>query len=68
MDVNKVTDAIIGAAIRVHSQLRPGLQSIYEKCLGIELAKIGFRFETQAPVYVNYDGRQAPRSPRSPRP
>ena len=57
MDINEITEAIIGAAIKVHSQIGPGLlESIYEKCLGIELAKTGLRFETQAPVYVLYDG------------
>ncbi|HEY0670638.1 MAG TPA: GxxExxY protein [Longimicrobiales bacterium] len=57
MDINTITEKIIGGAIKVHSQLGPGLlESIYEKCLGLELAKAGLRFECQAPVDVIYDG------------
>ena len=57
MDINAITDKVIGAAIRVHRQLGPGmLESIYEKCLAIELAKTGLRFECQAPVHLVYDG------------
>jgi GxxExxY protein len=57
MDINQVTERIIGAAIRVHTQLGPGLlELIYEKCLAIELAKAGLRFERQFPVPIIYDG------------
>ena len=58
MEINQITDLAIGAAIKVHSQLGPGLlESIYEKCLAIELAKTGLRFQCQAPVPVFYDER-----------
>jgi hypothetical protein len=34
LDVNKTTEAIIGAAIEVHRLLGPGLlESTYEECL-----------------------------------
>ena len=59
MDINQITETIIGAAIRVHSKLGRGLlEVIYEKCLAIELAKTNLRFECQAPVNVSYDGVQ----------
>src|SRR5687768_11627184 len=57
MDINSITEQIIGAAIKVHSQLGPGLaESVYEKCMAIELSKVNLRFECQAPVYAIYDG------------
>ena len=57
MNHNQITEHIIGAAIKVHAQIGPGLlESVYEKCLAIELAKTGVRFQTQVAVYVRYDG------------
>ncbi len=57
MDINSITNRIIGAAIKVHSILGPGLpEVIYEKCLAMELFKAGLRFQCQAPVEVIYDG------------
>jgi GxxExxY protein len=36
MDINSITERIIGAAIKVHSKLGPGLpEIIYERCLAI---------------------------------
>jgi GxxExxY protein len=62
MDINEITERIIGCAIKVHSKLGPGLlESIYQKCLAIELAKTGLRFECQAPVHVVYDGHKVGR-------
>jgi len=55
--VNQVTHAIIGAAMKVHSALGPGLlESAYEACLVHELRKGGFRVEQQVELPVNYDG------------
>jgi GxxExxY protein len=57
MEVNEITDAILGAATRVHRKLGPGLlESPYKVCLGAELAKDGLRFEREVPVPVDYDG------------
>ena len=55
MEINKITEIIIGCAIEVHRQLGPGLlESAYEECLCYELAKAGLRFERQKPVPVIY--------------
>ena len=55
MDINKITEIIIGCAIEVHRQLGPGLlESAYEECLCYELLKAGLRFERQKPVPVVY--------------
>ena len=38
MDINKLSNKIIGAAIEVHKSLGPGLlESAYEECLCYEL-------------------------------
>lgn len=50
---------IIGAAIEVHSQLGPGLlESIYHKCMKIELVRRGISFETEMTVPIFYNGQQ----------
>jgi len=55
MDINKITEIIIGCAIEVHRQLGPGLlESAYEECLCYELQQAGLRFERQKPVPVVY--------------
>lgn len=57
MDINLVTEKIIVAAIKVHTQLGPGLlENIYEKCMAIEIAKTGLSVECQAPIKIVYDG------------
>lgn len=55
MDVNKITETIIGCAIEVHKALGPGLlESAYEECLFFELQKAGLFVERQQPVPVVY--------------
>ncbi len=55
--LNKISEAIIGAAIEVHRQLGPGLlESTYEACLVHELAEGGWKVEQQKPVPVQYKG------------
>lgn len=60
MDENKLSHAIIGAAIEVHRELGgPGLlESIYEECLVEELLLRGLPVERQVNVPVYYKGRQ----------
>lgn len=53
----KLTDTIIGAAMRVHTALGPGLlESAYETCLLFELAESGLRVEQQKPLPIIYRG------------
>lgn len=55
MEVNKITEIIIGCAIEVHKILGPGLlESAYEECLFFELQKAGLVVERQKPVPVVY--------------
>jgi GxxExxY protein len=51
--VNSVTAAIIGAAMKVHSTLGPGLlEKAYSACVAYEVRKLGFdvRVELELPV------------------
>jgi len=55
--INAITEAIIGAAMKVHSALGPGLlESAYEACLAHELRKAGFDVRSQVELPVIYDG------------
>jgi GxxExxY protein len=51
------TEPIIGAAIKVHKQLGPGLlESTYEECLCHELHLRGIQFQRQLDLPVIYKG------------
>jgi len=53
---NQVTERIIGAAIKIHRRLGPGLlESAYETCLVFELKGMGLRVEQQKAVPLIYD-------------
>lgn len=54
--VNALTQAVIGAAIKVHRALGPGLlESVYQICLVFELRRAGFKVRVNVPVPVTYD-------------
>ena len=55
-----LTREIIGAAIKIHRELGPGLlESAYEACLAYELQKLGLKVERQKPVPLIYEQRKA---------
>ncbi len=55
MEINQLTETIIGCAIEVHKRLGPGLlESAYEECLSYELISAGFTIERQLPVPIVY--------------
>jgi len=55
MDVNEITEAVIGAAIEVHKSLGPGLlESVYEECLFYELTLQNLTVNRQVKLSVNY--------------
>ena len=57
MDINDITEKIIGAAIEVHKQLGPGLlESAYEDCLCREMALREIQFERQVSMPFDYKG------------
>jgi GxxExxY protein len=56
-DINRLTEEIIGAAIEVHRELRPGLlESAYEAALAYELTLRKIRFERQKEQPIRYKG------------
>lgn len=53
-----ITEKIIGCAYTVYNKMGSGfLESVYEKCLKIELLKLGLKVETQKPIEVRYEGK-----------
>jgi GxxExxY protein len=54
---NEIGHRIIGAALKVHSALGPGLlESTYEACLAYELANVGLAVQRQVICPVVYEG------------
>ncbi len=57
MDLNKLSEAVIGAAIEVHRETGAGLlESTYEQCFCRELSLRGIQFEYQKPMPITYKG------------
>jgi len=56
MNIEELGNKIIGAAIRVHRVLGPGLlESAYQKCLDFELRKMGLRVDCELILPVQYE-------------
>src|SRR5258708_20040645 len=56
MSIRDLINEIIGAAIKVHRRLGPGLlESAYEECLAYELETLGKKVERQNPVPLVYE-------------
>ena len=57
MKYEELTEEIIGCAFAVHTKMGSGfLESVYEKCLSIELRKAGLDAQSQEPIEVRYEG------------
>lgn len=55
MEINKITEIIIGKSIEIHSTLGPGLlESAYQKCLEYELLKSGLKVQREIILPVIY--------------
>jgi GxxExxY protein len=58
MEINELTEKIIGAAHKVLFALKPGLdEKLYERALVIELTKQGLYCDAQREFMVRYDGQ-----------
>jgi GxxExxY protein len=58
-ELNRITNAVIGAAIEVHRVLGPGfLESVYQKALERELELRGVQFIPQQRIAVSYKGTE----------
>ena len=56
MQHKELTEKIIAAAYNVYNKMGFGfLESVYEKCLFIELEKSGLKAESQKPIIVEYE-------------
>jgi GxxExxY protein len=59
MKLNQISFNIISAAIKVHGTLGPGLlESVYQKCMEIELKKRGLQVESEVDLPVVYEGKK----------
>ena len=57
--LNLLSNQIIGAALRVHEELGPGLlESAYEACLAFEIVTLGLNVERQKPLPLVYRGHR----------
>jgi len=56
MEYGDLTEKIIGCAYRVYNNMGFGfLESVYEKCMLIELRNAGLVAESQKPITVRYE-------------
>lgn len=57
VEINRLTELVIGAAIEVHRDLGPGLlESAYQRALEHELTLQGVRFVAQRVCAITYKG------------
>jgi len=55
-ELDKLTEKIIGLAIKVHKKLGPGfVEKIYEKAMAYEFNKNKITFKEQIEIRVTYD-------------
>ena len=58
MQYEELTEKIIGCAYRVYNQMGFGfLESVYEKCMAIELQEAGLKANLQHPITVYYSNQ-----------
>ncbi len=56
MEYRELTEKVIGCAYHVYNKMGFGfLESVYEKCMLIELRKAGLDAESQKPITVYYE-------------
>jgi GxxExxY protein len=56
VDIEELSNRIIGLAIKVHRKLGPGLlESVYQTALAYELQKANIPFEKEKALPVHYD-------------
>jgi iron complex transport system substrate-binding protein len=56
-ELNRITGAVVGAALRIHTGLGPGLvESIYETIMARDLNRMGLMVERQRAVSFDFEG------------
>ena len=59
MDLNHLPSLIIKVAIKVHSELGPGLlETVYQSCMLIELENMGIKVQSEVPIEIFYNGQK----------
>ena len=55
MELNKISEKVIGSAIEAHKVLGPGLlESVYQKCLAYELRNSGMEVQQEVELPIVY--------------
>lgn len=55
MELNDISEIIIGCAIKVHKELGPGLlESVYQECLYFEIIDAGLNVKKEVPMPIVY--------------
>ena len=58
MTINQLTEKVIGMALEIHRTMGAGFnESVYHRCLEVELAAAGIDFESKVPIDVFYKGK-----------
>ena len=58
MEYRELTEKVIGCAYHIYNKMGFGfLESVYEKCMLIELHKANLNAESQKPIIVYYDNQ-----------
>lgn len=56
MNINDLTEKVIGCGIEVHKNLGPGfLESVYQAALSFEMTKLGINHEREKALPVRYE-------------
>jgi GxxExxY protein len=56
MDVNLLSNKIIGLAIQTHTALGPGLlESVYKECLFYKIKQSGYAVEKEKPIPLTFE-------------
>jgi GxxExxY protein len=59
LDLNLLSSKVIEAAIKVHSELGPGLlESVYSTCMLVELREMNLDVKSEVPLPVFYRGKK----------
>ena len=57
--IDVITRDVIGLAMRIHSELGPGLfESVYEAVLCGKLTEMGYKVQPQKPVEIVFEGKR----------
>ena len=57
MTYNELSYSVVGAAVKVHRELGPGLlEKAYQECLCYEIAQLGLCVEKEVAMPLNYRG------------